>query len=151
MNRNTTSLIAYSRQKSFNCRQAVLDTINKLQEAEYKITLTDIAKTAGVSTSFIYKDEELEAAARSLIVNRQNQPTKLQILRDEIKDLKHKLQRSQDRHKKLVESLEVDNTSIIESLIEKNDQLAARNKYLEEQLKERSQFILSGGMNVVDS
>ena len=151
MNRNTKSLIAYSRRKSVNCRQAVLDTINKLQEGEGKITLTDIAKTAGVSTSFIYKDEELEAAARSLIVNRQYQPTKLQLLRDEINDLKHKLQRSQDRHKKLVESLEVDNTSIIESLIEKNDQLAARNKYLEEQLKERSQFILSGGMNVVDS
>ena len=144
-------MIAYSRRKSVNCRQAVLDTINKLQEGEGKITLTDIAKTAGVSTSFIYKDEELEAAARSLIVNRQYQPTKLQLLRDEINDLKHKLQRSQDRHKKLVESLEVDNTSIIESLIEKNDQLAARNKYLEEQLKERSQFILSGGMNVVDS
>lgn len=59
MNRNTDKIISMSKEKSENKIKTTVDILNRMIKNKEKINFYAVAKAAGVSTQFLYKNKDL--------------------------------------------------------------------------------------------
>ena len=72
MSKNTSMIVLMAKEKTEERKQKVIETVNKMLENKEKITFYSVYQKAGVSKSFIYKNEDL----RKLIESYRQSPIK---------------------------------------------------------------------------
>lgn len=65
MSKNTSMIVLLAKEKTEERKQRVIETVNKMLENKEKITFYSVYQKAGVSKSFIYKNEDLRKLIES--------------------------------------------------------------------------------------
>lgn len=131
MSKNTSMIVLMAKEKTEERKQKVIETVNKMLENKEKITFYSVYQKAGVSKSFIYKNEDL----RKLIESYRQSPIK----KVQSKDAKDIIIDSQKRKiSELEKQFKLQQKD--ESWKEKYEKLYEENKQLKLQLEKAYRY-----------
>ena len=131
MTKNTSMIVLMAKEKTEERKQKVIETVNKMLENKEKITFYSVYQKAGVSKSFIYKNEDL----RKLIESYRQSPIK----KVQSKDAKDIIIDSQKRKiNELEKQFKLQQKD--ESWKEKYEKLYEENKQLKLQLEKAYKY-----------
>ena len=131
MSKNTSMIVLMAKEKTEERKQKVIETVNKMLENKEKITFYSVYQKAGVSKSFIYKNEDL----RKLIESYRQSPIK----KVQGKDAKDIIIESQKRKiSELEKQFKLQQKD--ESWKEKYEKLYEENKQLKLQLEKAYRY-----------
>lgn len=131
MSKNTSMIVLMAKEKTEERKQKVIETVNKMIENKEKITFYSVYQKAGVSKSFIYKNEDL----RKLIESYRQSPIK-RVQSKDAKDIIIDSQKSKiNELEKLIKVHQKD-----ELWKEKFEKLNEENKQLKLQLEKAYKY-----------
>lgn len=131
MSKNTSMIVLMAKEKTEERKQKVIETVNKMLENKEKITFYSVYQKAGVSKSFIYKNDDL----RKLIESYRQSPIK----KVQSKDAKDIIIDSQKRKiSELEKQFKLQQKD--ESWKEKYEKLYEENKQLKLQLEKAYRY-----------
>lgn len=125
MNKNTSKIIELAKNKSEQTKNKVIEVINEMLVNGEKITFYSVYKRAGVSKSYVYKNEEvrlvIETYRKSSVKKKQGNEAKdviIEAQKKKIKELERKIKelKKSETYKEKYERLLIENKELKKQL-----------------------------------